>query len=111
MRVKAEIENTDYALIPGQFVQVQLNSSTIKNALIVPSQAIVSNTKGDQIYVVDAEDKVALKPIKVTAMVNGKAAVTGVNAGDRIVVEGKQNLRPGGKIREAKPTSAEPKKN
>jgi RND family efflux transporter MFP subunit len=111
VRVKAEIENSDYALIPGQFVQVQLNSSTIKDALIVPSQAIVSNTKGDQIYVVDAEDKVTLKPVKVSAMVSGKAAVTGVNAGDRIVVEGKQNLRPGGKIREAKPTSAETKKN
>lgn len=111
VRVKAEIENSDYALIPGQFVQVQLNSSTIKDALIVPSQAIVSNTKGDQIYVVDAEDKVTLKPIKVSAMVSGKAAVTGVNAGDRIVVEGKQNLRPGGKIREAKLATPENKKN
>lgn len=111
VRVKAEIENSDYALIPGQFVQVQLNSNTIKNALIVPSQAIVTNTKGDQIYVVDAEDKVALKPVKVSAMVNGKAAVTGVNAGDRIVVEGKQNLRPGGKIRETKAAPAETKKN
>lgn len=111
VRVKAEIENSDFSLIPGQFVQIQLNTSTLKNALIVPSQAIVSNTKGDQIYVVDAEDKVSLKPLKVLAMVQGKAAVTGVNAGDRIVVEGKQNLRPGGKVRESKPSNTETKKN
>lgn len=111
VRVKAEIENSDFALIPGQFVQIQLNTSTLKNTLIVPSQAIVSSTKGDQIYVIDTQDQVSLKPIKVLAMVQGKAAITGVNAGDRIVVEGKQNLRPGGKVRESKSSNTETKNN
>jgi len=112
VRVKAQIDNADYALIPGQFIQVELNAKTIKDALVIPAQAIISNTKGDQIYVVDSEDKVTLKPIKVLAMVQGQAAISGVNAGDRIVVEGKQNLRPNGKVREAKPSgpSEAPKK-
>jgi membrane fusion protein, multidrug efflux system len=45
---------------------------------------------------------VSLKPIKVTYEYQGNSAITGVEVGERIVVEGKQNLRPGSKIREGK---------
>ncbi len=105
VKVKAQIDNADGSIIPGQFVHVQLKASTIKDAIVIPSQAVISNTRGDQVYVVEAEDKVALKPVKVIAVGQGSTAVSGINAGDRIVVEGKQNLRPGGKVREAKPAN------
>ena len=103
VKVKAEVANADHSLIPGQFIRLQLKAGLIKDALVVPSQAVISNTRGEQIFVVDAENSVSLKPIKVQTQGQGFAVITGVNVGDKVVVEGKQNLRPNGKIREAGP--------
>ena len=50
VKVKAQVDNADHSVIPGQFVRLQLNAGSIKDALVVPSQALVSNTRGDQIY-------------------------------------------------------------
>ena len=101
VKVKAQASNSDHALIPGQFVRVQLNAGSLKDALVVPSQAVVANTRGEQVFVVDAENTVELKPIKVVMQGQGFAVVTGLNVGDKVVVEGKQNLRPKGKVRDA----------
>ncbi|TXI12479.1 MAG: efflux RND transporter periplasmic adaptor subunit [Polynucleobacter sp.] len=102
VRVKAELNNKEGFMIPGQFVRIKLKAKTLKDALIIPTHAVVTNPKGDFLYVVDASNKVALKPIKVVYQYQGQSAVTGVNADDKIVVEGKQNLRPNGQIRETK---------
>lgn len=106
VKVKAMIDNADHSIIPGQFVRLQLNAGSIKDALLVPSQALVSNTRGDQIYVVSSDDTVELKPIQVQTQGQGFAVISGVNVGDRIVVEGKQNLRPKTKVREAEAKAA-----
>lgn len=106
VRVKAQIANDKRTLLPGQFARVKLEANTLKDAILVPSQAVVINPRGRFIYVVGAEDKVSLKPIKVSYEYQGKAAITGVEVGERVVIEGKQNLRPGSKIRESKPATA-----
>lgn len=103
VKVKAEVNNSDHSLIPGQFIRLQLKAGLIKDALVVPSQAVISNSRGDQIFVVDAENSVSLKPIKIQTQGQGLAVISGINAGDKVVVEGKQNLRPNSKIREAGP--------
>jgi RND family efflux transporter MFP subunit len=108
VRVKAQIANDKRTLLPGQFARVKLEANTLKDAILVPSQAVVINPRGRFIYVVGAEDKVSLKPIKVSYEYQGKAAITGVETGERVVIEGKQNLRPGTKIRENKVTPAKP---
>ncbi len=108
VRVKAQIANDKRTLLPGQFARVKLEANTLKDAILVPSQAVVINPRGRFIYVVGAEDKVSLKPIKVSYEYQGKAAITGVEAGERVVIEGKQNLRPGTKIRENKAVPAKP---
>jgi RND family efflux transporter MFP subunit len=100
VRVKAQLSNANASMIPGQFVRIKLKAKTLKDSLSVPTQAIVTNTKGDHLYVVEKDNKVALKPVKVIYQYQGTTVVTGVNAGDKIVVEGKQNLRPNGVIRE-----------
>ena len=111
VKVKGQLDNADRSLLPGQFVQISLPSSILKDALVVPSQSIVSNAQGKNIYVVETENTVNLKPVKVIAEAAGFAAITGVDAKARIVVEGKQNLRPGVKVQEAKKsTEAEQKK-
>jgi membrane fusion protein, multidrug efflux system len=101
VKVKAVLSNADHSMIPGQFVRLQVKAGILKDVLVIPSQAVVSNTRGDQVYVVDAENVVALKPIKVQTQGRGFAVITGVDVGERVVVEGKQNLRPNSKVREA----------
>jgi multidrug efflux pump subunit AcrA (membrane-fusion protein) len=101
VKVKAVVDNTDHMLIPGQFVRLQVQAGSFKDVLVVPSQAVVTNARGDQVFVVDAENTVSMKPVKVKAQSQGFAVITGVNAGDKVVVEGKQNLRPSAKVKEA----------
>lgn len=105
VRVKAQIPNQKRTLLPGQFARIKLEANTLKDAIVIPSQAVVINPKGRFVYIVGQDDKVSLRPIKVTYEYQGNAAITGVEVGERIVLEGKQNLRPGVKIREAKVTS------
>ena len=108
VKVKAVVENKDHSLIPGQFVRLQMEAGNFKDVLVVPSQAVVTNARGDQVFVVDAENTVVMKPIKVRTQNQGFAVITGINAGDKVVVEGKQNLRPNGKVKEA-PSKGEAK--
>jgi RND family efflux transporter MFP subunit len=115
VRVKAQIPNQKRTLLPGQFARIKLEANTLKDAIVIPSQAVVINPRGRFVYIVGQDDKVSLRPIKVTYEYQGNAAITGVEVGERIVLEGKQNLRPGVKIREvkvtppAKPAAAESK--
>ena len=102
VRAKAEVGNADHSLIPGQFVRLRAMAGEMKDALVVPSQAVVMSVRGEQIYVVNDDETVALKPIQVKAQANGLAVITGVDEGTRVVVEGKQNLRPNTQVREAK---------
>lgn len=104
VRVKAQIPNQKRTLLPGQFARIKLEANTLRDAIVIPSQAVVINPRGRFVYIVGQDDKVSLRPIKVTYEYQGNAAITGVEVGERIVLEGKQNLRPGVKIREAKVT-------
>lgn len=109
VKVKATLDNADNTLAPGRFVNVVLQTQLIKDALVLPSQAIISNTNGDQVFTVDEENKVALKKIKIIAQNNGNAAISGIEEGTRVVVEGKQNLRPGSKVAESAAGKSEDK--
>jgi RND family efflux transporter MFP subunit len=109
IRMKAEFDNAKKRLWPGTFVNVSLVSRTV-DAVSVPVQAVVTGPLDKFVYAVQKDNTVVQKKVTVNAVENGQAAVTGLLAGDRIVVEGLQNLRPGGKIKEAKKmTSAEEK--
>ena len=107
VRVKAQIPNEKLEVLPGRFARVSLFANTLKDVIAVPTQAIVIGPAGRLVYVVDKDDKVTAKPVKATYEYLGTSVITGINAGDRIVVEGKQNLRTGSKVREAKPSKSE----
>ena len=102
VRVKAQIPNESKTLLPGEFARVSLVANTLKDALAIPSQAVVINPRGKLVYVIDQDNKAISKPVKVVYDYQGLSVVTGIDAGDRVVVEGKQNLRPGTKVREDK---------
>ena len=93
VKAKARFANADSKLWPGAFVKVSFVAETLKDAVVIPTAAIVQNTRGSIVYVTD-KGKAALRPVKMLAIQGDEAAVTGVAAGDRVVLEGRQNLRP-----------------
>jgi len=108
VRVRAQLANKEGLMIPGQFVRVRLKAKTLKAATTVPTQAIVINTNGTFLFVVGDANKVALKPVKVVYQYQETSVVSGVEPQEKIVVEGKQNLRPGDTVVEPKKESKAP---
>ncbi|WP_353152595.1 efflux RND transporter periplasmic adaptor subunit [Herminiimonas fonticola] len=111
IRMKAQFDNATQKLWPGSFVNVSLVSRNVSHAVLVPAQAVVTGPIDKFIYVVQPDDTVKEQKVDVVAIEEGQAAVTGLNAGARVVVEGTQNLRPGSKISEAREKSATPEKS
>ena len=105
IRMKAQFDNATKKLWPGSFVSVNMVSRNVTNAVLVPAQAVVTGPEYKFIYVVQADDTVREQKIEVVAIEDGRAAVNGLAANARVVVEGTQNLRAGGKISEAKDKS------
>lgn len=101
IRMKAEFPNKEQTLWPGTYVNVRLVSRTVPDAVTVPTQAVVTGPEEKFVYVVQQDDTVKQQKVSVLAIENGLAALSGVEAGARVVVEGAQNLRPGGKVKEA----------
>jgi RND family efflux transporter MFP subunit len=95
VRVKAEFGNAREQLWPGAFVNVRLAVQTLKGASVIPQAAVIQGQRGRFVYAVDAENKALPRPIEIVHATGADAAVTGVQPGERIVVDGRQNLRPG----------------
>ena len=101
IRMKAQFSNPDKLLWPGAFVTVELISHTLADVVSVPPQAIVTGPTDKFVYLVQPDSTVKMQKVEVGAIENGVAAVSGIAAGARVVVEGAQNLRPNSKVREA----------
>ena len=99
LTLKASLPNKDNSLWPGQFVNVTVDVGTLKQAAVIPQAAIVIGERGTVVYTVVEEDKAKVKPIKVLHPMGDKVAVSGLAAGDRIVVEGRDNVKPGAALR------------
>jgi RND family efflux transporter MFP subunit len=93
IKVKARFDNRESRLWPGVFVKTSLLSHTLKDAVVIPTAAIIQSTKGAVVYVAD-KGKAGLRPVKVLASQGEESAVTGIAPGDKVVLEGRQNLRP-----------------
>ncbi|MDB5761473.1 MAG: efflux transporter periplasmic adaptor subunit [Herminiimonas sp.] len=111
IRMKAEFPNKDRKMWPGTFVNVSLVSRTLSNAVVVPAQAVVTGPVEKSVYVVQPDETVKMQKIEVVTIDNGQAAVSGIAAGTRVVIEGTQNLRPGAKVKEMQATPAATGKN
>ena len=98
VRVKAEFANPGERLWPGAFVTVRLAVQTLKGASVIPQAAVIQSPRGKVVYVVDAGGKAMARPVEVVYASGEDAAVTGVKPGERIVLEGRQNLRPGSAV-------------
>jgi len=99
VRAKARFANAKLTLFPSQFVNVELQLRTIKDAVMVPVTALRHGSTGDFVYVLNADHTVALR-----AVVRGQATVdkievrSGVKAGEQVITEGADRLKDGAKV-------------
>lgn len=97
VKAKAYFQNDDEKLWPGAFVEIQQNLREVKDALVVPQAAVIYGARGATVYVVE-NGKAVVRPVKVVQPQGAEVAITGVEAGESVVLEGKQNLRPGSAV-------------
>jgi multidrug efflux system membrane fusion protein len=96
IRVRAVFDNKDGQLIPGQFARLRMGQPEQATALLVNERAIGVDQDKRFVVVVDAQNKAAWREVKLGAPVEGLRVVTsGLKAGERIVVNGLQRVRPG----------------
>jgi RND family efflux transporter MFP subunit len=93
IKARASFDNTQSTLWPGAFVKMQLRSQTLRNAVVIPTVALIYSPKGTMVYVAD-NGKAVARPVKVLASQAEESAVSGVEEGSKVIVEGRQNLRP-----------------
>ncbi|HHQ4713987.1 efflux RND transporter periplasmic adaptor subunit [Aeromonas veronii] len=105
IRARAIFDNKDGVLLPGQFVRMTIDLGTRKNAIVVPPRAIVQSQADRMVMVVDADNKVVPRPVTLGAAVDSGVLIeSGLQAGERYIVEGLMKARPGAVV---KPVSAD----
>lgn len=98
VRVKALFANKDQALWPGAYVNVQLALQALPGAVVIPQAAIVQGARGTAVFVVEADGLAAVRPVRVLQSLGADAAVGGLRPGEKVVLDGRQNLRPGVRV-------------
>jgi membrane fusion protein, multidrug efflux system len=96
IRLKAVFDNKDHALWPGQSVSTRLLVKTLKDATVVPDDAIQHSTDGLYAYVVNQENKAELRKVKVSQSIDGRSVVdSGLSPGDQVITAGQYKVQPG----------------
>jgi multidrug efflux system membrane fusion protein len=96
IRARARFANEDGVLVPGMFVSVRLSGASDQNVLLVPDRAIGSDQSKRYVYVVNADNKVEFREVALgqDAREGQRIVLSGVKAGERVVVDGVQHIRP-----------------
>lgn len=96
LRLKAEFPNADDKLFPNQFVNVRLRVQTLKDAVVVPTAAVQFGSRGTYVYIVNEQSQAAVRDI-VLGPSDGdvQSIAKGLQAGDRVILEGLDRLREG----------------
>jgi len=103
VQLKARFANPQHKLWPGQYVNINLQMSEHTPSLTVPAAAIQRNQEGTYVYLVKADNTVALQPVKVVRIQDGVAIISdGLEQSQRIVLDGQYKLAPGSSIVESK---------
>jgi multidrug efflux system membrane fusion protein len=107
VRARATFANDHNELFPNQFVNARLLLKTLTGVNLVPQAAIQRNNDAAFVYVIQADDTVKLRNVKILATEGEQSAATGVNPGDQLVTDGFDKLQDGAKIRHEQPAPAE----
>lgn len=99
VQLRATFDNKDGDLWVGQFAAMRMRLYVEKNALVVPSQAVVSGQKGTYVYTVDGDGKAQQHAVVVERTASDLSVISaGIGDGDRVVTEGQSRLTPGATV-------------
>ena len=107
-QLRAEFDNPRQLLLPGQFVTVRITAGERDKVFLVPQAAVVQTEKGNLVFTVDADGKAQARPVKTGDWI-GKdwTILSGLNAGDKVVVDNLLKLQPGVAVTEAPPAATQ----
>ncbi|MBC8003160.1 MAG: efflux RND transporter periplasmic adaptor subunit, partial [Opitutaceae bacterium] len=98
--VKARIPNRQHELKPGMFANLDLTLQARENALVVPEPALIPSGDRVTLYVVNDQMEAQIRVVKIGVRMAGVVEIlSGLNPGDKVIVEGIQKVRPGGKVK------------
>ena len=107
VQLKAIFPNQQRQLWPGTFVNVDLTTSVVRNALTIPIDALQQNDQGQFVYVVGSDNRVANRPVEVAQRLHAVALISkGLQAGETVVVQGQYRLTPETVVVATKPSGA-----
>ena len=107
VQLKAIFPNQQRQLWPGTFVNVDLTTSVVPNALTIPINALQQNNNGQFVYVVGTDKRVSVQPVEVTQRLHMAALISkGLQAGETVVVQGQYRLTPGTLVVATAPSDA-----
>jgi len=96
---RATFDNADRALVPGQFVRVRLLGLVRDSTITVPERAVLESLGRQYVYVVLPGDSVVTRDVVTGDLLEGSVTIAhGLAAGDRVVVDGLQKIRPGARV-------------
>jgi multidrug efflux system membrane fusion protein len=99
IQLKANFPNGSHQLWPGELVNARLLLDTRHNGLTVPASVVQQGPNGAYAYVVNPDDTVALRPLKVAQISDGQALIdSGLKANESVVVDGQYKLQPGTRV-------------
>jgi multidrug efflux system membrane fusion protein len=109
IRLKAVFDNKNHALWPGQSVSTRLLVKTLKDATVVPDEAIQHGTQGLYAYVVNPDNKAELRKVKVSQSIDGRTVVNdGLTPGEQVITAGQYRVQPGTLVTTAAVASTDP---
>ncbi len=98
--LRAEVPNPKGELLPGLYVRVRLEQARVPSGVLLPQQAVSRSAQGDTVMVVGEGGQVAPRPVKVGDAQNGSWVILeGLKAGEQVVVDGFQKMRPGAPVK------------
>jgi len=98
--LRAELPNPRGLLLPGMFVRVRLQQSSADDAVLLPQQAVQRGSQGDSVMIVGANGSVDSRKVRVGGARNGHWLILeGLQAGEQVVVDGFQRIRPGAAVK------------
>src|ERR1700760_1307093 len=112
IRLKAVFDNKEHTLWPGQSVSTRLLVKTLKDATVVPDDAIQHSTNGLYAYTVNQDSKAEVHKLKVGASIDGRTVVDeGLAPGERVITGGQFKVQPGSLVTTAVASSDQAAQN